>query len=121
MCDIQFLLEIFKMALEPEYGEKLDKIVNHFGIDNQIHKFAEESGEVTGAIVRFNGGFSATNQQITNEIGDVLTVLLQLMRYYKVDAGELIEFVKSKPDEVIEKYYIDGVPEGEISFDEEIF
>jgi len=112
-------MEIFKMALEPEYGEKLDKIVSHFGIDNQVHKLAEETGELTGAIVRYNGGFLATNNKIQNEMGDVLFILLQLMRHYKVDAGELLEFIKSKPDEVIEKYYIDGCMEGDIMFGEE--
>ena len=119
MCDLTFIMEIFKMALEPEYGEKLDKIVSHFGIDNQVHKLAEETGELTGAIVRYNGGFLATNNKIRNEMGDVLLVLLQLMRHYKVDAGELLEFIKSKPDEVIEKYYIDGCMEGDIMFGED--
>jgi len=102
----RYLFELKSTEFPVSYSEKLDKIIKHFGIHNQVHKLAEETGELTGEIVRFNGGFVPTNKRITEEFADVVMILNQIRHYYNVDLEEVYEILRSKPDEVMDKYYI---------------
>ena len=77
------------------YRSKLRRIINHFGIDNQLHKFHEETGELTGAIVRYNGGFLPTNQRIIEEFADVIVIMSQIAEEYDVDMNIVEQIARS--------------------------
>ena len=98
---------IVNLVNDSLYRSKLRRIINHFGIDNQIHKFHEETGELTGAIVRYNGGFLPTNQRIIEEFADVIVIMSQIAEEYEIDLVEVDRIARAKPDEVIQQYYID--------------
>ena len=93
--------------------EKLLKIINNYGIANQLRKFNEESFELQEAILyrehptdigrplrdmsaRLNNKVSPDIEHITEEIADVMVMLKQFQYYYEIEDKEIEEVMKFK-------------------------
>jgi NTP pyrophosphatase (non-canonical NTP hydrolase) len=84
----------------------LNKIIEHFGKNLQLLKLSEEAGEVNRAIIRHEVGTTKTNYEITEELADVLVVVMQLMEIYNINESELEQIMIMKVAKTFDKYDI---------------
>lgn len=90
---------------------KLLKIIQHYGIDNQLRKFNEESFELIEAIHEleksdvvfetFTG--SILIKSIKEEIADNLVLLSQFILYYDINLDDIEEIFKYKVDRQLKR------------------
>ena len=85
---------------------KLHKIIEHFGKFHQVIKLGEEIGELDKAILNYEGGYTRTNNEITNELADCYILLKQIELMYEIDKSELRESIVIKVDRVFDKYNV---------------
>ena len=90
--------------------KKLLKIINHYGIDNQLRKFNEENFELIEAIIKmtypkFTGYMyiDELKQNIKEEIADNLVLLSQFILYYNINLDDIEEIFKQKVDRQLER------------------
>ena len=83
--------------------EKLLKIINKFGINNQQRKLAEEVFELNEAIIKHEelyeiDGYSNDKyrEHIAEEIADVTIMLLQFKEYYNIPQNKELNFITGK-------------------------
>lgn len=89
--------------------EDLLKIVNHYGINNQLRKFNEECFELEEAIITYQklydesccsivsvSKFAEEREHIIEEIADVTVMLNQFKKYYCITDKDLVEVTKFK-------------------------
>ena len=90
--------------------EDLLKIVNHYGINNQLRKFNEECFELEEAIINYEqekalnellcieiiDSDTLKKKHITEEIADVTVMLNQFKKYYCITDKDLVEVTKFK-------------------------
>lgn len=90
---------------------KLLKIIQHYGIDNQLRKFNEENFELIEAIHRLENsaaifkaleGITLINN-IKEEIADNLVLLSQFILYYDINLDEIEEIFKYKVERQLER------------------
>lgn len=78
--------------------EKLLKIINHYGINNQLRKLNEEVFELEEAII--NGELldldDETVNHITEEIADCMVILSQFKEYYDIDGRGILRIMNEK-------------------------
>lgn len=79
--------------------QDLEKIIEHYGINNQLKKFNEETYELVEAILTFGveNHYKSLNHVI-EEMGDVYVVLKQLQVYYGIPDSEIEDIMKFKVD-----------------------
>lgn len=73
--------------------EDLLKIINHYGVSNQLKKLSEEVFELQEAIINYEKDYNSMEVQdmtndmehITEEMADVFVVLRQFVEYYKIN------------------------------------
>jgi NTP pyrophosphatase (non-canonical NTP hydrolase) len=89
---------------------ELLKIIQHYGIDNQLRKFSEENFELIEAIIKmiypkFTGYMyiDELKQNIKEEIADNLVLLSQFILYYNIDLDEIEEIFKQKVDRQLKR------------------
>lgn len=89
---------------------KLLKIIQHYGIDNQLRKFSEENFELIEAIIKmthpkFTGYMyiDELKQNIKEEIADNLVLLSQFILYYNINLDEIEEIFKQKVDRQLKR------------------
>lgn len=70
--------------------DKLLKIINHYGIDNQRRRLQEEVTELLDEILLFEKGIGDINN-IISEMADVSILLWQFQEYYEIKDLELLE------------------------------
>lgn len=58
--------------------EKIEKIANTFGLDNQLSQLMEECGELIVASNKYKRGIKHSEDSILEEISDVLIVIGQI-------------------------------------------
>lgn len=77
--------------------QDLEKILGHYGINNQLKKFNEETYELIEAILTFGvkNNYESLNHVI-EEMGDVYVVLKQLQVYYGIPNSEIEDMMKFK-------------------------
>ena len=63
--------------------EDLLKIINHYGVSNQVKKFNEEAFELEEAILKADGNIDDYINIIV-EIADVLVMIGQFVNYYEI-------------------------------------
>ena len=89
---------------------KLLKIINHYGIDNQQRKLAEEVFELQKVIdiaeasrlVGISNDISQLSKEnLEEEIADVCVLLMQFANYYKLDVGNIGKVIDEKIDRTI--------------------
>lgn len=85
--------------------EDLLKIINNYGISNQLKKLSEETFELQEAIIdaeynRYVGVIRKPGEKaiehIEEEFADCCVVLEQFKAYYSLDNGRIIEIMKQK-------------------------
>lgn len=78
--------------------EKLLKIINHYGINNQLRKLNEECFELEEAII--NGELldldNETVNHIIEEIADCMVLLSQFKEYYDIDGRDILRIMNEK-------------------------
>ena len=87
---------------------KLLKIIQHYGIENQLRKFNEESYELTQAIDRFEQlrsmhGNKVRYNNIKAEIADNFVLISQFILYYDLSLDEIFDIYKFKVDRQIKR------------------
>lgn len=87
--------------------DKLIKIINNYGVANQVKKFNEECFELEEAIITHELKKSVeyeiplteiigTKEHIAEEIADVMVMLEQFKNYYGISSEEITEIFWSK-------------------------
>jgi len=67
------------------------KIINHYGVNNQLKKLNEEIYELTEAILE-----NHANTHIVEEFADVLVLLEQIRQKYNIDIENVTNCMKYK-------------------------
>lgn len=92
--------------------EDLLKIINNYGISNQLKKLSEEIFELQEAIIdaeynRYVGVIRKPGEKaiehIEEEFADCCVVLEQLKAYYDLDNDKIIEIMKKKINRQLER------------------
>ena len=92
--------------------EDLLKIINNYGISNQLKKLSEEVFELQEAIIdaeynRYVGVIRKPGEKaiehIEEEYADVCVVLEQFKAYYDLDNDRIIEIMKQKINRQLER------------------
>ncbi len=90
--------------------EKLLKIINKFGINNQQRKLAEEVFELNEAIIKHEelyeiDGYSNDKyrEHIAEEIADVMVILEQIKLYYEITSKEITDIFWNKVNRTIDR------------------
>jgi uncharacterized protein YabN with tetrapyrrole methylase and pyrophosphatase domain len=94
--------------------EKLLKIINHYGVNNQLRQFNEEAFELQEIILDYE--FSSENlpkqheickeqflNHITEEIADCYVMLDQFQFYYGIKDEEIWEMMNFKIDRQLKR------------------
>ena len=79
------------------------KIINHYGVLNQLKYFQSEVFELNEAIIKFENSTKENTDEeyikglmdIAEEIADVLVMLLQFKEYYAV-LDDMVELIMKK-------------------------
>ena len=90
---------------------KLLKIIKHYGIDNQLRKFNEESFELIEAITHFRyvdiykgtHAYKYHYKHIKEEIADNLVLLTQFILYYNINLDDIEEIFKQKVERQLKR------------------
>jgi len=91
--------------------EKLLKIVNHYGMNNQQRKLAEEVFELQEAItshiteenLQRMHGFPISTENIAEEIADVMVLLNQFAFYYDIKLEDINNMMSYKVNRQLER------------------
>ena len=92
--------------------EDLLKIINNYGVSNQLKKMSEEVFELQEAIIdaeynRYVGVIRKPGEKaiehIEEEYADVCVVLEQFKAYYGLDNDKIVEIMKKKINRQLER------------------
>lgn len=86
--------------------DKLLQIINHYGVCNQQRKLAEEVFELHETIFHcendecnyYDEVFKNNKKHITEELADVMVMLMQFKEYYNIDGKEIMNIIEYKID-----------------------
>ena len=82
------------------------KIINHYGINNQLKQFNEESYELIEAILNHEWlkekGLEDINH-VVEEIADVLVMVSQFVEYYQIEEAMLDWYMNYKVKRQLER------------------
>ena len=83
---------------------KLEQIIVHYGINNQLKKLNEETYELIEAILTFGqeNNHKSLNHVI-EEMGDVYVVLKQLQIYYGISENEIEDTMTFKIERQLQR------------------
>lgn len=86
-------------------NDKLKKIINTYGVTNQLKYFQSEVYELTEAILceELTTYTLKDIEHIAEEIADVMVMLKQFQLYYCIKDEEIEEIMKFKIDRQIER------------------
>lgn len=94
-------------------AEKLSEIINHFGLNNQKRKFAEESFEFIEAVTGYEDGLewekfdhrlNACNKAaITEELADCMVLLRQFVCFFQIPEEEVEKMIEFKINRTLER------------------
>lgn len=100
------------MGDDKQMKENLLKIINNYGISNQLKKLSEETFELQEAIIdaeynRYVGVIRKPGEKaiehIEEEFADCCVVLEQFKAYYNLDNDKIIEIMKQKIDRQLDR------------------
>lgn len=88
--------------------DKLLKIINNYGVLNQVRKFNEECYELTEAIFDYEYTESSDKngklkEHIAEEIADCLNMLSQFADYYGIEEEKIYMIAEEKVDRQLER------------------
>lgn len=83
------------------------KIINHYGVDVEQRKLAEEVFELQEAITAYEndyeGLYTYGTEHIAEEIADVLVILNQFKLYYDVPSEFILVLMRGKVNRQLER------------------
>lgn len=90
------------------------KIISHYGVNNQLRKFNEETFELEEAIITHELKRSVeyeiplteiigTKEHITEEIADCLVMLNQFVEYYEIQESDIYMIMEQKIDRQLDR------------------
>lgn len=90
---------------------KLLKIINYYGVDNQLKKFNEENFELVETITHFRyveiykgtPAYKYHYKHIKEEIADNLVLLSQFILYYDIDLDDIEKIFKYKVERQLKR------------------
>lgn len=91
--------------------EKLLKIINHYGISNQLKYIHSEYYELDEAIINWeNDGETYYNEveeshkrEVAGEIADIMVMLKQFQYYYEISDKQIEDIIEFKIDRQLER------------------
>lgn len=85
--------------------DDLLRIINNYGIQNQLRKFNEETFELQEAIIKAENKYEPIQDidHIAEEIADVMVMLKQFQMYYKISRDEIRDVMKYKIERQLER------------------
>ena len=89
--------------------EDYKKIIEHYGVRNQLKKLSEEVFELQEAVIEEDllcGVNGCNNKNITEEIADVFVILRQLVMQFDIaekDIEDIADYKVKRTLEIIEK------------------
>ena len=93
--------------------EDCSKIIEHYGVNHQQRKLAEEVFELNEAIIQYEivyrdmcySGEAINNQRqhIAEEIADVMVILKQIQYYYEIPDEEIEDVMKYKVQRTLKR------------------
>lgn len=94
--------------------KNLEKIMDHFGISNQLRKFNEECFELIEAIIKSEYPAIAKDKKpsflrdleksyIEEEIADCMVLLNQFIRKYNIDTAKIQKLFEEKINRTIKR------------------
>lgn len=93
-------------------NEKLQKIINHYGIDKQLKYFQSEVFELNEAIIEREihwnydteiQNIKSYDRHIAEEIADVMVMLKQIQLYYDISTEDIEEIMTFKVNRQLER------------------
>lgn len=78
--------------------EKLLKIINNYGVNNQQRKLQEEVFELQEEITIYQQGNNGRTNEIAGELADCMVLLNQFKEYYCIQDEEIIKIMEYKID-----------------------
>lgn len=110
------------MGDDKQMKENLLKIINNYGISNQLKKLSEETFELQEAIIKLEQYIiNVSNEDpiydeyikkeidnkyilhIEEEIADVLVMVMQFKEYYHIDGKEIMKIMREKIDRQLDR------------------
>ena len=99
-------------------AEKLSEIINHFGLNHQKRKFAEESFEFIEAVTEYECDIqwedydsrevACDKAAITEELADCMVLLRQFICFFKIPEDEVEKMIEYKVNRTLERMNNDG-------------
>lgn len=90
--------------------EKLLKIINHYEAMPQLKYFQSEVFELNEAIINYEYDCLEYDEverdlkkHITEELADVMVMLMQFKKYYHIDGNDILKIMDEKIDRQIER------------------
>ena len=76
--------------------EQLLRIINHYGLNNQQRKLAEEVFELQESMTKYEYSPIADKYDIEEELADVMVMLEQFRLYYDIPSMTITEIMQQK-------------------------
>ena len=92
-------------------NDKLRKIINHYGIKQQLKKFNEETFELIEAVtINEVDNFDLVDRELVDKIvegiADVVVLLKQIQLYYFIDENLIKKIMEQKVDRQLNRIKI---------------
>lgn len=84
-------------------GEKILKIINNYGVMNQLKYFQSEVFELNEAIIKYENRDTTNKKFIIDELADVLMMLEQFRLFYDISIEDIKSVFKFKVNRQIER------------------
>lgn len=83
--------------------EKLYKIINNYGINNQQRKLQEEIFELQEAITLYEQDKRITKNHIIEELADANVLLKQIQLFYEINDEQIRKIMEFKVNRTLER------------------
>lgn len=91
--------------------EKLELIINHYGVSHQLKKLSEEIFEFQEAIIKYMMLNEICSEEYENklmnhieeEYADVMVMMEQFKAYYNLDNNNIIDIMNKKIDRQLDR------------------
>lgn len=80
-----------------------ERIIEEYGVENQLNKLVEEMGELTVEVMKLRAGEHLNNDRVLNELADVLNVALQILIVWDTDPYDITERMYAKLERQMER------------------
>ena len=80
-----------------------ERIIEEYGVENQLNKLVEEMGELTVEVMKLRAGEHLNNDRVLNELEDVLNVALQILIVWDTDPYDIKERMYAKLERQMER------------------